>query len=223
MLQGWWTKQVWYLKLSPLSLTAFLPTQGFEHVSFFWIQVHSFFAFETLQVLFWIYFKVLSFWLRPCSVYKYSFGTLVWFWVRLLHLKLAENAFRLQFIPLEGAIPWELCEKVLTWLSWEQVVSLELTGIQACKMLNWAICAVSLLSCLKIVLYSREKPMKMGSQLSKYFEEPTLQGLLDDFMLKSHIPSSCALVKLNRLTWLKAIQNGNGLNGHYQELLKSQT
>ena len=39
---------------------------------------------EALQVLFKIYLKV-SFWLKPCSPCEYSFGTLVWFEIRLFH------------------------------------------------------------------------------------------------------------------------------------------
>lgn len=61
-------------------------------------------------------FKVLSFRLRPCSIYKHSFGTLVYFEIRitlgeLLPLKLAENAFSHQLIPLKGTIFWKLYEK----------------------------------------------------------------------------------------------------------------
>ena len=40
---------------------------------------------EALQVLFKIYLKVSSFWLKPCSPCEYSFGTLVWFETRLFH------------------------------------------------------------------------------------------------------------------------------------------
>ena len=49
--------------------------------------------FEAHQVLFKIYLKVSSFWLKPCSPCEYSFGTLVWFETRLFHWS------RLTFIP----------------------------------------------------------------------------------------------------------------------------
>ena len=40
------------------------------------------------------------------------------------------------------------------------------------------------------------------STLTKYFEESILQVLLNDFMFKNHILSSCALAKLNILALL---------------------
>lgn len=66
-------------QLNSLSLTAFLTEAGVWR-SFSQIQVHALFVFEVLQALVRIYFKFSSFWLRPCSLRRYSFGTLVWFW-----------------------------------------------------------------------------------------------------------------------------------------------
>lgn len=71
------SKQVWYPQLSPLCSLLFLPTLRFEGMSFSWIQALTLFVFKGLQALFGIYFKVLFFWLRPCSVCKYLFGILV--------------------------------------------------------------------------------------------------------------------------------------------------
>ena len=58
----------------------FLLTLRSEGMSFSWIHVLTLFAFEGLLALSGIYFKVLLFWLRLCSIYEYLFGTSVWFW-----------------------------------------------------------------------------------------------------------------------------------------------
>ena len=53
----------------------FLLTLRSEGMSFSWIHVlTNTFVLEGLQALSGIYFKVLPFWLRLCSVYEYLFG-----------------------------------------------------------------------------------------------------------------------------------------------------
>ena len=49
-----------FLKVSSSGLHSLLfsPTLEFEDTSFSWIQAHALFAFEALQALFGIYFKV---------------------------------------------------------------------------------------------------------------------------------------------------------------------
>ena len=60
-------------------VTILLLALRLEGASFFRIWIHALFAFEVPRVLFRIYFKVLSFLLRPCFVSKDSFGISVWF------------------------------------------------------------------------------------------------------------------------------------------------
>ena len=55
----------------------FLLTLRSEGMSFSWIHVLTLFVFEGLLALSGIYFKVLLFWLRLCSIYEYLFGTSV--------------------------------------------------------------------------------------------------------------------------------------------------
>ena len=85
--------------IKPIVVYSFLPTPEFDGTSFSWIWAFALLALEALQALFGIYFKVSSFSSRPCSVYKYSFGTLVWSWDQTVSTEagwkcLRPNSFR---------------------------------------------------------------------------------------------------------------------------------
>ena len=157
--------------LSLLLLTAFLTNPvvwGWVFLldlSFHLLCILKLSRFYSVSIL-----RFLPFWLRPCSVCEYSFGTLVWFWDQRVLLKLANlnpflhdhrlflwnsvGVFSIQLISLE-----ELSSG--GWL--ENVFGLALLGPSSplktgwdwlARCLNWALCAVNCLSCLKIVLYS---------------------------------------------------------------------
>ena len=134
-------QQVAETTLQPIIVTAFLmETEVWS--SFSWIQSHVFSAFKALQVLFSIYFRVLSFWLIFCSVCKYSFCTSVWFgdqtiltqagWKCLQFIPLEIWAaslklcwfFSLDPIPLDEAVFWKLDKKAFVLTSLGQAVPL---------------------------------------------------------------------------------------------------
>ena len=72
--------------VEPLPLTAFSQALEFLDLS---LRPLCFTQVLSLQVLLRIYAKVSLFWLRPCSIFKYSFGTLLWFCDQNDSLKLA--------------------------------------------------------------------------------------------------------------------------------------
>ena len=72
-------------QLSPLLPTTFLIDPRVWRYVFLPVQTYALFVPEALQALFWIYLKILSFWLRTSSVCKNSFGLSVWFWDQSIH------------------------------------------------------------------------------------------------------------------------------------------
>ena len=148
-LQGWWENRWDIHDWAHCTHCLSHKTLEFEGISFSWIWAYMLFVFEALPSLLRIFLKVSSFWLRPCFVYAYSFGTLVWLEIRLFHwswlvfkpflpvqgLFLWNNAnfFSLWPIPLDGLSSGEcLKEKHLAWLLWDQTV-LRLAKM-ACKL-----------------------------------------------------------------------------------------
>ena len=154
-LQCCWAKRCGAHKLSPLSSLLFSQTLEFEHFSL--ICPHTF-AFETLQALFGVYFKVV-FLLVKALWYDFE--------IRVFQTKLVEMlsaySFRSRFfftewckficqpIPLELETEWEACGLGFSgtklfpknWL----VLDLQTVSIAICLIgVVWAI------SCLKIVL-----------------------------------------------------------------------
>lgn len=88
-----------------------------------------------------------SLWLRPCSLCKYSFGTLIWFWDLIVSTKASWDTFS-PLLRQQELLHWNYCffqpsahsfgieaalqklaEKPLAWLLWDQAVSLGLAGI----------------------------------------------------------------------------------------------
>ena len=114
------------------------------------------------------------------------------FEIRLLQMKLSENAFspvplgiratslklcrffRLWPICWEGAVLWNLAEKAFILALLQPSCLLRTVWCKACRLFEWTVWAISCLSSLKIVLLTLEKNFwNMRSQLSKYFEGTT--------------------------------------------------
>ena len=103
------------------------------------------------------------------------------------------QAFQPLAYSFERTILWKLAEKAFglaplscfLWIGWDCLTS----------CLNWTSCAVSCLSCLKIVLYSRgETSRKWDSSYLSILKASSVIGTLVNFMFKSHSPSSWALL-----------------------------
>ena len=86
-----------------------------------------------------------------------------------------------------------LKKKPLVWLLWNQAVSLELTGIQACRLFEF-----SHLCCKQFKLFETSLPSRKWNSSYLYFEivpHPTTHtGTLANFMFKNHGSSSCAFL-----------------------------
>ena len=194
--------------LNLLLLTAFLTNPGvwgwvfLLDLSFHLLCILKLSRFYSVSIL-----RFLPFWLRPCSVCEYSFGTLVWFlksdcsswnWLAfgpfllehgMFHWSCADSAFGP--IPFWiGAVILELCGAAFGLAPLGPDCSLKTAGIRPAGYLHCLryLSYLSCLSCLKIILFTLEKTLQdLGSQLSKYFEGTPLTGTPANFYLKTTI------------------------------------
>ena len=107
----------------PTELSVSSPTLEFEDKSSFWILISTL-HLEDLQALCGIYFKSLSFWLRPCFVCEYTVGTSTRLsWNQAIPLELYE--LLVHFL-LDWAVSTETVTSHWSDSFWNQAVPLEL-------------------------------------------------------------------------------------------------